>query len=420
MHTAARVRSVLPRECSSPVKPGSGTNNGGVVHRLLIALVCALALLPLVLTSDVTVGRALAPAPANPPDWELTGLTEPALRLFTPSTGVLLAQTARELMRSDDAGDTWVPVSLGPATRLLSSDPIQHTILYAAGPSGVYKTTDDAVTWASILAYGSEVGGDALALAVSPGDTNLLYVGVGGGRGAPADFRFFRSRDGGATWQQLDEHHFSLCSWDVPILQSHPTDARRVFRAADCIAGRNFGETLAQSTNAGESWTPLFNPQPFAPPFLGYPQFLVGGQGLDPPRLYLAVNRDRRAGGSSVFRSDDDGATWNEVLAYRGGGSRALRRTWTRTPRMCASAAWRTTRRSRTTSTLADKVFPGFFEPPAGGAVAASLDGGETWADLGRQDIGAVSDLAVGADGGWLFAATDQGLWRWRLGAGGK
>jgi hypothetical protein len=31
-----------------------------------------------------------------------------------------------------------------------------------------------------------------------------------------------------------------------------------------------------------------------------------------------------------------------------------------------------------------------------------------------------VSDLAVGADGGWLFAATDHGLWRWHLGADGK
>jgi len=392
----------------------------GIVHRFLIALLCALALPSLVLTSDVTVGRALPQALTNPPDWELTGLTEPALRLFTPSTGVLFAQTARELMRSDDAGDSWGPVSLGPATQLLSSDPTQHTILYAAGPSGVYKTTDDAVTWAPILAYGPGVGGEALGLAVSPADTNLLYVAVGGGRGAPADFRFLRSRDGGATWQQLEEHHFSLCSWDVPILQSHPADARRVFRAADCIAGRNFGETLAQSTNAGESWTPLFNPQPNAPPLFGYPQSLVGGQGLEPRRFYLAVNRDRRAGGSSVVRSDDDGATWNEVLAYRGGGSRGFAPDVDPTaPNLrLGGLAYEPAQPDHVY--VARQVFPAFFEPPAGGAVAASLDGGETWADLGRQDIGAVSDLALGADDGWLFAATDQGLWRWRLGAAGK
>ena len=35
-----------------------------------------------------------------------------------------------------------------------------------------------------------------------------------------------------------------------------------------------------------------------------------------------------------------------------------------------------------------------------------------TWSDLGRQDIGAVSDLALGVDGRNLYAATDQGLWR--------
>jgi photosystem II stability/assembly factor-like uncharacterized protein len=391
------------------------------VHRSLIASLVALALLSLALTSEVTGSRALAQAPTDPPDWELTGLTEPALRLFTPSSGVLFAQTATALMRSDDAGDTWGPVSLGPATRLLSSDPIQHTILYAAGPSGVYKTTDDAVTWALILAYGPGVGGDALALVVSPAEPNLLYLGVGGGRGAPADFRFFRSRDAGASWQQLEEQHFSLCSWDMPILQPHPTDARRVFRVADCIAGRNVGETLAQSTNAGESWTPLFNPQPFAPPFLGYPRFLVGGQGLEPRRFYVAVNRDRRVGGSAVVRSDDDGATWSEVLAYHGGGTPGFA-----PPGEDPSApnvrlgglAYEPAQPDHVY--IGRQVFRGFFEPAAGGAVAVSLDGGETWADLGRQDIGAVSDLLVGADGRWLFAATDQGLWRWRLGAGGK
>jgi photosystem II stability/assembly factor-like uncharacterized protein len=391
------------------------------VHRVLIACLSALALAWLALASDVTASRARPPTPTDAPDWELTSPAEPALRLFTPSSGVLFAQTATELLRSDDDGDTWGPVSLGPATRLLSSDPIQHTILYAAGPSGVYKTTDDAVTWALILAYGPGIGGEALALAASPADPNLLYLGVGGGRAAPADFRFFRSRDGGATWQQLEEHHFSLCTWNVLLLQPHPTDARRVFRVADCIAGRNVGETLAQSTTAGESWTPLFNPQPFASPFLGYPQFLVGGQGLEPRRFYLAVNRDRRVGGSSVVRSDDDGATWSEVLAYHGGGTPGFAPPGEdpNAPNVrLGGLAYEPAQPDHVY--VGRQVFLGYFEPPTGGAVTASPDGGATWADLGHQDIGAVSDLALSIDGGWLFAATDQGVWRWRLGAEGK
>lgn len=391
-----------------------------IVHRFLIGSLFALAIVALLLTADLTVSLARLPAPMDSPDWELTGLSVPTLRLFTPSSGVLFAQTATELLRSDDGGETWGPVPLGPATRILTVDPVQHTVLYAAGPDGVYKTTDDAVSWALILAYGPGVGGDALALAVSPADPKLLYLGVGGGGAALADFRFFRSRDAGATWQQLEEHHFSLCSWDLPILQPYPTDARRVFRAADCIAGRNFGETLAQSINAGESWTALFNPQPFAPPFLGYPQYLVGGQGLEPLRFYLAVNRDRRAGGSSVVRSDDDGATWNEVLAYRGGGSPGFAPDVDPNAPNVRLGGLAYDPAHPDQIYVGRQVFLGYFEPATGGAVASSLDGGGTWADLGRQDIGAVNDLALGVDRQFLFAAADQGLWRLRLGAGGK
>lgn len=47
--------------------------------------------------------------------------------------------------------------------------------------------------------------------------------------------------------------------------------------------------------------------------------------------------------------------------------------------------------------------------------VVYSEDGGATWQDFGRQDVGRVSDLALGIDGGNLFAATDQGVWRMRL-----
>jgi photosystem II stability/assembly factor-like uncharacterized protein len=386
------------------------------MRRRLIASPLALVLLVLLLASTVAVGRAQAPAQvaSAPPDWERTDLTAPSLRLFPLVDGALLTQAADALLRSDDAGLTWRVVPLGPATSLLAVDPSDPTTLYAAGPDGVYKTTDDAVTWEQSLAYGPEVGGRALALAASPADPSLLYLGVAG---APdvSSFRFFRSRDGGATWQQLEERHFSLCTWTVRILQAHPTDARRVVRAADCIAGRNFGETLAQSIDMGETWTPLFNPEPFQSPFLGYPAQLVGGRGLAPRRFYLAVNRDRRLGGSSLVRSDD-GATWSAGLAYPGGVV-----TPGESPNVpdvqLGGLAYAPGQPDHVY--VGRQVFPSYFAPASGGAVIASLDGGKTWHDLGRQDIGAVTDLVLGGDGGWLFAATDQGLWRLRVGTRG-
>ncbi len=45
-------------------------------------------------------------------------------------------------------------MSLGPATGILNVAPTDHTILYAAGPDGVYKSSDDAASWKLIFASG--------------------------------------------------------------------------------------------------------------------------------------------------------------------------------------------------------------------------------------------------------------------------
>ncbi len=53
-----------------------------------------------------------------------------------------------------------------------------------------------------------------------------------------------------------------------------------------------------------------------------------------------------------------------------------------------------------------------------GRGVRASTDGGRTWADLGGADLGPIHALALSPTGEDLYAATDTGLWRQRLGAG--
>ena len=122
-----------------------------------------------------------------------------------------------------------------------------------------------------------------------------------------------------------------------------------------------------------------------------------------------------------MLRSDDDGASWDEVLAYRGGGTPGFAPPGEdpKAPNVqLGGLAYDPAQPDQVY--VGRQVFHGYFEPPAGGAVAASRDGGQTWFDLGRQDIGAVRDLALSVEGGLLFAATDQGLWRLHLAAGGK
>ncbi|HLZ29422.1 MAG TPA: hypothetical protein VKV73_19060 [Chloroflexota bacterium] len=345
-------------------------------------------------------------------------LGAPVSRLFTPSSGAFFAQTNQALMRSDDAGATWVPVSLPGSSHILAIDPTNHQVLYAAGPDGVYVSRDDATSWNRVLAYGPAVGFDARALVVSPADPNVLYLGIAGSGEPSKDFWFLRSRDGGATWESLEEHHNSMCGWVVDILQAHPSDPNTVFRCAGCRAGRNIDDTIMRSTDQGTTWTPwpgVSSPNP-DPGAFGFPARFSGGQGAAPDVFYLGINRDARVGGSLLVRTGDAGATSNVVLDFRGGGSPGYN-----LPDSDPNAASTQIGGLAYDPAQPDRVFvglairPAFGSPPADGSVMASLDGGASWATVGGQTIGAVNDLALGVDAQNLYAATDAGVWRLAL-----
>ena len=216
-------------------------------------------------------------------------------------------------------------------------------------------------------------------------------------------FRFLRSRDGGATWERLEEAQGTLCGSGVLILQPHPTDPRRAFRTADCYAGRNLQDSLDQSTDQGATWSAVLRPQ------LSFPSRLVGGRGAAPGRFYLASNNDARRGGSLVFRSDDDGVNWIEVLQFRGGGT--MEQPDTPNVRVGGLAY---------DPAEPDRVYVGLTRALGwsqqrrvlGSGVRASADGGETWFELGRQDLPEIHDLALVVDRQNLYAATERGLWR--------
>jgi hypothetical protein len=244
-------------------------------------------------------------------------------------------------------------------------------------------------------------------LAVSAADPRVVYLALTGNESISAHFRFLRSLDGGASWEPLEEFNNSLCGWGVRVLLAHPTDARRVFRTANCYAGRNLSDALRQSLDQATTWASLFEPR------LAFPAALVGGQGAAPTRFYLAANHDSRSGGASLYRTDDDGATWTAILAFQGGGTIGQPEA----PNVqIGGLAY--------DPAAPDRIYVGLNEYASnagnstrtGSRVTASADGGQTWMDLGRQDLGTISELALGIDALNLYAATDQGIWRLPLG----
>ncbi len=397
---------------------------------IAFTLVAAATLFALLAAPDALAPR-LARAQAQP-IWEPRGLTDPVYRLFTPASGAFLATTSQGLVRSDNAGRSWRPLSLPPAAGAVAVDPTNHDVLYATGAEGLYRSADGGATWTVRLTY-AQVDPTAAdpahqpwrwAIAVSPAYNNLVYAVAYQSWPGTAPLRLLRSPDGGRTWQPIRTTGPASigCGWEVFMLVPHPTDNGRAFASLACSGGRDFGASLEQSRDQGLTWATWAEgaqPADGAAMGAGYPRALVGGQGAMPRRWYLATNRDDRLGGASVFRTDDDGATWSEVLAFRGGGNPQYPYADDPgAPRVSATAL-------AYDPAHPDRVFagtgvqPGDADHPVQTAgVKFSLDAGGTWQDLG-QDIGTVNDLALGVDGHNLYAATEAGLWRMQMDEGG-
>jgi photosystem II stability/assembly factor-like uncharacterized protein len=350
-------------------------------------------------------------------DWQPTSLTQPVRQLFAPAGGPLFASTDDAFLRSDDAGASWGRLRLPPASSLAALDTTDPRILYAAGADGLYRTDDGASTWQPVLQY--EVGFEFSRLAVSAADHDRLYLALKQAPGPPSVLRLLRSRDGGRTWHRLQTTESSLCGWSVLLLQPHPTNADGLFQTTACLAGRTFGACLEHSADGGASWLAVFNPEPHRTLALGYPSRLVVGRDNTPGRSYLATNRDGRLGGSALVRSDDDANTWTEVLVFEGGGTPGYRQ-----PEDPPGAPNVRIGGLAIDDVDPDHVYVGLrvydqYPPrqPVGGWVLVSTDGGASWAELGRRDLGGINDLALSPATHSLYAATGRGLWRLDLAA---
>jgi hypothetical protein len=312
-------------------------------------------------------------------DW-LPTLSGSISRLAQTGSGVTFAWGSAGLFRSDDAGLSWMALSAPPTLStpvMVGIDPSDPQTLFAAGGAQVYRTTDGGATWTPVLATS---GLNVLAIAVSPSDHHVVFVALAQFSGS---FQVFRSLDGGTTWARIEGPvNGATCIFNVLILAPHPTDVARVLRTAGCYAGRDVpsGDSLDQSLDQGVTWSPLFHPRPL------FPFRLVGGMGSQPSRWYLGAYFGGAPGGATLFRSDDDGATWSAVLQYATG------------PAIVGVAY---------DASSPDRVFAALTPD----LVRRSDDGGVSWADL-RTGPTELEDLLLVSSGHALLAATQQGVWR--------
>lgn len=180
---------------------------------------------------------------------------------------------------------------------------------------GIYKTTDDGITWKNI-SDGQLNTGTVGAIAVSESNPNIVVVGMGehAARGVMTSMGdgVYKSTDAGKTWKHigLDEtRHIS----DIII---DPNNPDILFVAAQ---GAQYGPSeergIYRSTNGGASWERVL----FVDKNTGASSLSMDMN--NPLILYAAMWQHRRypwlmeSGGASsgIYKSSDGGTTWKQL-----------------------------------------------------------------------------------------------------------
>jgi hypothetical protein len=149
-----------------------------------------------------------------------------------------------------------------------------------------------------------KIGARVEAIAIPPGNTGTIYVGVGSGN-------LWKTVNNGITWRPIFEHESAFAIGDVAVSRSDPNTVWvGTGEAQPRFSGYAYAGTgVFKSVNGGESWTPMG---------LGDTHHIgrVLIHPANPNVVYVAaMGRQWSANAErGVFRTRDGGAHWDKVL----------------------------------------------------------------------------------------------------------
>lgn len=229
---------------------------------------------------DVRTGEAIGIQPAEgrgetPSRWNWDTPI-----IISPHSHTRLYTASQRVYRSDDRGDTWVPVS-GDLTRQLDRNalPVMGKVW---GPDAVAKNQSTA--------FYSNIS----TLAESQKTPGLLYAGTDDGL-------IQVTEDGGATWRRADSISGVPGNAYIQRLITSRYDARTVFVAVNNHQNGDFAPYLLKSTDAGHSWVSIAGDLPKRGTV-----YTIAEDHVDPALLFAGTE-------FGAYVTKDGGAHWSKI-----------------------------------------------------------------------------------------------------------
>jgi len=277
------------------------------------------------------------------------------------------------VFKTTNSGASWSPRSVG-LTHLsvfaLAIDPLTPSTVYAGTfGDGVLRSLNSGTSWSAVIAGfpeppdpQSDLARSVSALAINPGNHNMLFAGTDAG--------VFKSFDRGAHWQPASQ---GLTSSSVYALAIDPVTVSTVY------AGTGTG--VFRSTNFGGEWSPTG--------LTGHAAVALAIDPQTPSTLYAGT------AGEGVFKSTNGGDKWFAV-------NKGLT-----DPSISALVV----NPSQPAILYAGTVGSGVLKSETGGNLWSPVNSGLTALDVLALaiDPGTPTTLFAGTGSGGVFRSTDSG-----------
>ena len=230
---------------------------------------------------------------------------------------VSIAQVPAALTSADFSGLRFR--NIGPAAmsgRFVDMDVVEsnpYTMYVASATGGVFRTTDNGVTWTPV--FEKEAVHSVGDIAIFQADPNVIWIGTGeraNRQSVSWGDGVYKTTDGGRTWVNVGLRS----SMHIGRIVTHPTNAQIVYVAAQgSVWGPGGDRGLYRTVDGGRTWTRTL----FVDEDTGATDVAMDWN--DPNVLYAATYQRRRSPfgfngggpGSALWKSTDAGATWKRL-----------------------------------------------------------------------------------------------------------